>query len=153
MDQNETMRAANITTTTIQYYQFGPPVSLSGSVAVVSAMLDDDNGVEDSGSVYIFDENSGTGNWDLVTKLTAGDGTVGSAFGSGVSVSDTTLAVGARDQNNGSGASGPVYIYEKNGSSWAFVTKITSSDIAPGDRFGNEVALKVLPLPDLTFWR
>ncbi|MBN1590165.1 MAG: hypothetical protein JW888_11665 [Pirellulales bacterium] len=118
--------------------EFGYSVSISGSVAIVGAHFDDDNG-SGSGSAYIF-EDTGSG-WVQVAKLTAADGASYDYFGCSVSISGTTAIVGAfGDADNGS-FSGAAYVFEDTGSGWTQIAKLTASDGAAGDSFGCNVSI------------
>ncbi|MEA1952382.1 MAG: Ig-like domain-containing protein, partial [Planctomycetota bacterium] len=78
---------------------FGESVSISGTMAIVGANGDDDNGTY-SGSAYIFEETAS--GWEQVAKLTADDGATYDYFGISVSISGTTAIVGAHgDDDNG----------------------------------------------------
>ncbi len=118
---------------------FGYSVSISGDRAVVSSILDSDNGFA-SGSVYIFEWN-GT-NWVETAKLTAYDAAETDFFGESVSILNDRIIVGSKaDDDNGDG-SGSAYIYEWNGASWVEeTTKLIASDGAAGDSFGTSVAI------------
>ena len=89
---------------------FGDSVSVSGDVAVVGAILDDDNG-EFSGSAYVFRYDGAV--WVEEEKLTASDGAAEDFFGS-VSISGDVALVGAwGDDDNGSD-SGSAYVFDLN---------------------------------------
>ena len=118
---------------------FGWSVSLSGDTLVVGASWDS------SGSAYIFYRNEGgIDNWGEVKKITASDGAVGDLFGTSISLSVDTVVVGAKlDDDNGSSA-GTAYIFYRNQGgtdNWGEVKKITASDGAAYDWFGNSVSL------------
>jgi expansin (peptidoglycan-binding protein) len=119
---------------------FGVSVSISGDYLVVGAFLDDDNGT-DSGSAYVYQRTSGN-TWGNETKLTASDGFDNDFFGVSVAISGNYLAVGAsRDDDNGS-ASGSAYVYQRtSGNTWTNETKLTASDGATGDYFGESVSI------------
>ena len=124
--------------------RFGVSVGISGDTVVVGANRNDDNGSE-SGSAYIYERNEGgNNNWGEITKITASDGADGEFFGESVGISGDTVVVGANfDDDNGS-FSGSAYIYERNEggiNNWGEVTKITASDGAFGDRFGESVGI------------
>ncbi len=87
---------------------FGYSVSIDGSLAIVGAYYDDDNGA-DSGSAYIFEETGSA--WLQVAKVTADDGTVSDYLGRSVAISGDRAVVGAwGDDDNGSNA-GSTYVY------------------------------------------
>jgi hypothetical protein len=123
---------------------FGNSVSISGNYAIVGASRDDDNG-DASGSAYIFTPNDvDPNNWDQVAKLTADDGDPNDYFGNSVSISGDYAIVGAYgDDDNGAG-SGSAYIFTPNDvdpKNWDQVAKLTASDGAANERFGNSVSI------------
>ncbi|MFA6100871.1 MAG: pre-peptidase C-terminal domain-containing protein [Victivallaceae bacterium] len=95
---------------------FGYSIAADGNTMIVGAPGDDDKG-EDSGSVYVYQQN-GT-SWNFVKKLTASDETAYDRFGTEVAISNN-LIVSWSDNDNGKG----VYVYRKNGTGWN-ETKIT----------------------------
>ena len=124
--------------------QFGYSVSLSNNYAVVGAIYDDDNG-DYSGSAYIFTPNDvNCDDWDEAAKLTASDGAAGDNFGCSVSVSGDYAIVGASlDDDNGL-SSGSAYIFTPNDvdpDNWDQIAKLTASDAAAADWFGNSVSI------------
>ena len=87
--------------------QFGCSVALQGDTAVIGAKLDDDQG-ENSGSIYIFDMNTGL----EIEKIIPGDASSNSLFGHSIAIEDDQVIVGAPfNADNGSKA-GSVYIYD-----------------------------------------
>eukprot|EP01084_Bolivina_argentea_P069770 126874_1 len=73
---------------------FGTSVDIYENVMVVGAHLDD-NPVVDGGSVYIFEYNATTFQWDETIQLTASDSAPGDGFGYAVSIFNHTIVVGA----------------------------------------------------------
>ena len=117
---------------------FGSTVSISGDYAIVGAYGDDDNGSL-SGSAYIFARSGSS--WTEVAKLTASDGAADDHFGLKMSISGDYAIVGAQlDDDNGSD-SGSAYIFARSGSSWTEVAKLTASDGAADDHFGETVSI------------
>ena len=100
---------------------------------VVGAYADDDAGGA-SGSAYVYNID-GTGE----VKLTASDGAANDIFGYGVAISDTKVVVGARGDDNSVSDTGSVYVYNTDGTG---ELKITASDGASGDEFGDTVAIQ-----------
>ncbi len=88
---------------------FGYSVSISGDVAIVGAIYDNDNG-SGSGSAYIFTQSGGV--WTEQQKLTASDGAVNDWFGYSVSVSGDAAIVGALYDDDAGVSSGSAYIFE-----------------------------------------
>ena len=121
------------------YDSFGMSVSISGDYAVVGAYADDDAGGS-SGSAYIFVRNGTT--WTEQEKLTASDAASRDQFGNSVSISGDYAVVGAyTDDDGGSSNSGSAYIFVRNGTTWSQQQKLTASDAAAGDQFGNSVSI------------
>ncbi len=121
---------------------FGYSVSVSGACAIVGAPADRDNGA-DSGSAYIFKKSDTPGdpNWYEQDKLTAADGAVGDYFGYSVSISGACAIAGAyADDDNGTD-SGSAYIFNRSGANWSEQAKLTASDGAASDYFGNSVSV------------
>ncbi len=123
---------------------FGISVAISGDTVVVGAIRDDDNGFW-SGSTYIFERNhGGNNNWGEVKKILASDGTPDDWFGWSVAISEDTVVVGARFDDDNGEDSGSAYIYERNhggNNNWGEVKKILPSDEAVFDQFGSSVAI------------
>ncbi len=122
---------------------FGCSVSISGDTAIVGAYDDDDKG-DGSGSAYIFSRNEGgTDNWGEEKKLTAYDGAVGDNFGESVSISGSTAIVGAYadDDYSGSAYIFRSYVVIGEGKIWQLVKKLTASDGAPDQSFGDSVSI------------
>ena len=89
--------------------RFGISVSVSGDTIVIGAYFDDDNGA-DSGSAYVF-KRSNDG-WEETTHLLPSDGMENAAFGVSVSISGSTVIVGAFLDNARGADSGSAYIFE-----------------------------------------
>jgi len=117
---------------------FGYSVSVSGDTAVVGASFDDDAG-ESSGSAYVFTRSGST--WTQQAKLTASDAATGDYFGRSVSVSDDTAVVGAPANDDAGDCSGSAYIFKRSGSTWTQQAKLTASDAAARDAFGEPVSV------------
>ena len=93
--------------------RFGFSVSLYGDRALVGARLDDSGNGPDSGSVYVYERDPGTGAWAQVIKLLANDGADSDRFGNSVSLDGDHALIGAiGDDDNGS-QSGSAYLFEE----------------------------------------
>jgi len=120
---------------------FGTSVAISGDYAIVGAYFEDEKGTN-AGAAYIFYRNQGgTDNWGQQAKLTAGDGASSDYFGYAVSISGDYAIVGAYFNDDNGTNSGSAYIFNRNGSSWTEQQKLTASDGASQDYFGNSVAI------------
>lgn len=119
---------------------FGYSVDVSGNVAVVGAVGDDDS-APSAGSAYVFEASGGS--WTEVAKLTAGDSEDGDNFGNAVAVDGTVVLIGAPQDDDLGTDSGSAYVFEKTNGAWTQVAKLTADDGAAGDRFGNFRSLAV----------
>ena len=90
------------------------------------------------GTAYVF-ERSSDGTW-LQTKLTASDVASG-AFGESVSVSGERVIVGARGDDDGGSNSGAAYVFERSSDGTWLQMKLTASDAAADDYFGESVSV------------
>ena len=120
------------------YDELGGSVAVSGETAVVGAPLDDDV-TADSGSAYVFVRSGGT--WSQQAKLTASDPASDDGFGHSVTLSGDTIVVGAPSDDDGGINSGSTYVFVRSGTSWSQQAKLTASDPAGDDWFGNSVTL------------
>ncbi len=118
--------------------RFGWSVSLLGDVLVVGDPYDDDNGVN-SGSAYVFTRSNGS--WSYSAELPISDGVAYAGFGHSVSISGSTVVVGAYADDDKGGYSGSAYIFERSGANWPLQQKITASDGAQYDNFGYSVVV------------
>ena len=117
---------------------FGGSVALSGDTALIGAFGDDDGGSE-SGSAYVFVRIGTT--WSQHQKLTASDAAASDRFGDSVALSGDTVLIGATYDEDGGSASGSAYVFVRAGTTWSQQQKLTASDAAASDRFGDSVAL------------
>ncbi|GBC62283.1 hypothetical protein DENIS_3252 [Desulfonema ishimotonii] len=118
---------------------FGRSVSVSGDYAIVGAPNDDDGG-SSSGSAYIFHRSESA--WTQTCKLTADDSASGDLFGNSVSISGDYAIAGAYFGDDNGSMSGKAYIFFRNGDgTWTQQDKLTASDGAERDHFGNSVGI------------
>lgn len=114
--------------------RFGRSVAIGGGVVAVGSPLDDDFGAN-SGSVYLYDANSGV----QIAKVLPGDGEAGDRFGFSVEIDNGVLAVGAYHDNEHGPDSGSVYFFDLF--SGVELAKISPDDGAGGDVFGRSIAM------------
>jgi hypothetical protein len=86
---------------------FGSSVAISGTRVVVGA-YEDDTGVENAGSAYVYDLASAAPTQPVVTLNNPSPG-VNDSFGSDVAVSDTRIVVGKPTSRGGPGSA---YVYD-----------------------------------------
>ncbi len=119
---------------------FGSSVSLSGDTAIIGSPP-----LDGTGAAYIFDgiqcvTNSG----GEVAKLLASDAMNTDRFGISVAIDGDTAIVGADLNDDDGDNSGSVYIFQRDvggTDNWGEVTKLTASDAATADLFGNSVSI------------
>ncbi|CAN5456351.1 hypothetical protein BH10ACI1_BH10ACI1_13220 [soil metagenome] len=115
--------------------QFGGSVDIWGYTAVIGAKATNNS----QGSVYIFEFDGNT--WVQQAILTASDGDQDDYFGSSVSINYNTVVIGAPGKDSYKGA---VYIFQRIGTTWTQVTKITDADGESIDSFGASVRIREL---------
>ena len=119
---------------------FGLAVAISGDRVLVGAWGNDDGGLQDSGSAYLYDK-AGVGAWSLTVKLVADDAVANDRFGFSVGLSGDTALIGAYANDAGTGKA---YVYEATGGgAWPLAAKLVAADAEPVDQFGWAVAVAV----------
>ena len=116
---------------------FGCSVSLDGDYAVIGAKGDDDNGLQ-SGSAYLFVRSGNT--WLEEEKITASNGIEEDNFGASVSISNLSVAVGARGSWRVVSA-GWAYVFVRDDDGWIEQQAISPGDGEDQDNFGKTVAI------------
>jgi FG-GAP repeat len=117
---------------------FGATIAVSGDTAVVGALKNTDQ-TSNSGSAYVF-VRSGT-TWSEQKQLKASDSFKDDFFGWSVAIDSDTVVVGARNTGDAGLLSGAAYIFVRSGTSWSQQKKITASDAAERDTFGDSVGI------------
>lgn len=124
---------------------FGSSVAADGDTVVVGAP-----GI-DSGRAYVFVRN-GAG-WSEQEVLQPIGGEPGDFFGKAVDIDGDLIVVGATGEDgagtgvgadhtdNSEGASGAVYVFERQGGSWTQTAYIKAPNTDAGDEFGTSVSL------------
>ena len=126
--------------------EFGISVAVDGDTVVVGAR----GNVSKTGAIYVFTKPS-DGDWTsniTETKLTATGGAADDLFGASVALyGESTIVVGAPgDQNSVGGtdvSTGSAYVFTRNSETgeWSQKAKLTASNAALDDEFGNSVAV------------
>lgn len=120
--------------------RFGFCVDLADDMALIGAYQDDDNGA-DSGSAYIFQQES-NGQWLESIKLLPSDGIGGDGFGASVSISSSIAIIGAPFDDDAGTSSGSAYVFlRSDDGNWIESAKLTASDADGNDYFGFSVAI------------
>ncbi len=114
---------------------FGYEVALSGNVAAVGAIFDDDLGL-DAGAVYIYDVTDPS-NPVMVKKLLASDGDPTDDFGWSVAMQGDTLVVGSRTDDDIHPGAGSAYLFDISSPANPLeVAKMVPADTSPNATFG-----------------
>lgn len=125
--------------------KFGASLSVHNNTLVVGAPYNDQV-ASNAGAAYVFVKP--TGSWVAATetaKITSSDGAANDNLGFAVSISDSTIALGAPYSDVIYSNSGSVYLYEKPVGSWISATetaKIIPGDTAASNYFGFSVAIE-----------
>lgn len=113
---------------------FGWAVDMHGDTAVIGTRL--------GNAAYVFQDNGG---WSLQTTLRPTTGQDG-RFGFSVATDGSAIAVGAPGEetldNNFTGTSGAVYVYDRAGSAWTLEERVEPPANAVNSEFGHSVDVK-----------
>jgi hypothetical protein len=124
---------------------FGSSVSVSGNTVVVGEPNGNNNA--QPGSAYLFVKPAGGwANMTQTAELTASDALAGNAFGASVSISNSTVLVGAYCAPVTQSGCGPgaAYVFVAPSGGWVDGTQtaeLTASDGADWDEFGESVSV------------
>jgi hypothetical protein len=147
---------------------FGYSVSISGDTIVVGANQEDSNqttitngtqtingtGATNSGAAYVFRRTGTT--WENEAYLKAPNSEGFDQFGSSVSISGDTIVVGSRLENSnqttitngtltisgtGASGSGAVYVFKRNGTTWANEAYLKAPNAESSDIFGHSLSI------------
>ncbi len=116
----------------------GESVAIDGDTIALGAWSADPMGLN-SGAVYVF-KHDGV-DWKQEAKVTASDGAAFDNFGAAIDLRGDLLLIGAEGDDDRGEDSGSAYLFERNGGTWSEAQKLTGSDGAAGDHFGQAVAL------------
>ena len=142
--------------------RFGYSVAIHERTIVIGAPFEDSdatgvNGDEantnaaNSGAAYVFFRVGDS--WEQQAYLKASNTETLNSFGNSVAIEGDTLVVGAQFESSpsqgvnadqiGSGAyaSGAVYVFERNGTSWAQTSFVKSSNSEAGDNFAESLVI------------
>ncbi|HQF24565.1 MAG TPA: FG-GAP repeat protein, partial [Polyangiaceae bacterium] len=118
--------------------QFGIAVAVDGSSVLIGASGDSEKGSL-AGAAYVFARTGS--NWSQQSKLMASDAAALDKFGSALSISGDTIAVGASLANTPSADAGAAYVFVRNGTDWTQQQKIIALDSDVQDYFGAAIAV------------
>jgi hypothetical protein len=118
---------------------FGWSVDIDGDRALVGALHWDGSAGDNVGAAYVF-RRDGAG-WTEEVRLGAGNGNANDSFGNAVALRGDTAVVGAVNGDGQQTDSGSVYVFERSGTQWNEVAKLTAPDGVLLDEFGTSIAL------------
>jgi hypothetical protein len=118
---------------------FGSRIAIDGNTLVVGAP----SANSAQGEVYVFTKSNTGWTQSAILTAPAADAAAKSYFGSSVAISGSTIVAGARGITIGlNGNQGAAYVFTDSGSSWTEAARLTASDGAQGDRFGQAVGIR-----------
>jgi hypothetical protein len=119
--------------------QIGSSLDFSNELLLVGAIKNSDVAAE-AGAAYLFAQTPvGTGNWNLVKKLTAPDSDLGDHFGYDVALSGNQAVVTAKEDDEKNLDAGAAYLFAKDqggANNWGLVKKIMAPDGEVDDNLG-----------------
>ena len=117
---------------------FVGPVAIDDGVIVVGGAYPESDPDTDHGRAFIFERNGDE--WFGAQTITPSESAPRDKFGAAVAFSGADLMIGAPNTFI-NGGTGLVYVFQHEGGAWIEKSKITPSDLRPGDAFGASLAL------------
>jgi len=129
----------------------GATLWISGNTIVVGAYNATVRSHVSQGAAYVFVEPAGGwANATQTAKLTSKDGNANDFFGAGLSISGSTIFLGAPDAQIGSNAQqGAVYEFVKPASGWKTTSQYTAKFVASDGSAGAEFGLSIAATADI----
>ncbi|MDA8744487.1 Ig-like domain-containing protein [Rubripirellula amarantea] len=122
--------------------QFAYSLSIDGTTVAIGSRFDDEGGLNQLGSVYLFDQDEGgASNWGQVTKILADNGVAGDRLGWSVDLSGDRLVAGAIGSDIGGLASGNAYQFENVGGTWTQTRVLNNDEVTTADEYGISIAV------------
>ncbi len=122
--------------------QIGSSLDFSNDLLLIGAILNSDN-VPEAGAAYLYAQvPAGTGNWNLVKKLTSNDDQLGDHFGFDVAVSGQYAIVSANGDDEKGVDAGAAFVFRKDQgglNNWGLIQKVMAPDGEDDDNFGVSV--------------
>lgn len=118
-------------------------ISADGTTAIFGSPGRSESGVTRCGAAYVYTRPSG-GTWSLQAQLLAADKSAKAELGFAVSLSDSgdVAIVGAPGTVNlGLTDTGASYIFQRSGTAWNQVAKLTGTSAHTGGRYGQGVTI------------
>ena len=120
---------------------FGTSVEIENEYVIIGAQYDAIGSNLNQGSAYVY-LRSGT-TWSFQSKLVAIDGATGDYFGCAVSISGTSVVIGANGDDIGSNiGQGSAYVFTRTGSTWTQQAKLLAVEGGDTDHFGGGISIE-----------
>jgi len=123
----------------IGFELFGSAVAVNHDTIVVGSVFSGDLSSPYSGAAYVFVRSGGV--WAERQKLTPNDPMTWGRFGYSVAINGDTILIGTPGASDAGSTSGAAYLFARTAGVWALHQKLTASDAAAGNEFGDSVAL------------
>ena len=123
---------------------FGWSVAIDGDVVLIGARDDENDGLDQSGSAYIFRYDPDTSGWVEEAKLTDPNAEEGDGLGVSVSIRGDVALIGAHVNDDAGGATGAAFIFRHdpgNPGKWALEQQLQAFDAKWIAWFGFSVSL------------
>jgi photosystem II stability/assembly factor-like uncharacterized protein len=122
---------------------FGSSVSIDGNRIIIGSPNEQGptDSLTSSGAAYVFITTDGGNTWTQEAILRASDLSNSSIFGTSVSISNVTVAIGAPGESAIASGSGAAYVFIHNGVSWVQQQKLKASNAGANDFFGKSVSI------------
>ncbi|KAA3633661.1 MAG: T9SS C-terminal target domain-containing protein [Bacteroidetes bacterium] len=117
--------------------RFGRSISIAGDYVAISAAQKDENGMDGSGSAYVFKYQGGQ--WIQQSKLVPDDLGEGDLMGYCISSNEEFVAISAHLNDEWASDAGAVYLFQRNGDQWSETAKLTAENPGEMDHFGISV--------------
>ena len=121
--------------------QFGISMSVLGNQVLVGSNGESRNGLSNTGSAHLFERDL-NGKWLPVQAFRASSPEAGGRLGRDVSLWHNLVVAGAPGHDSVAGLKGAAYVFEKNATSWSQAAKLSPSDGAIHDYFGQSVSAR-----------
>ncbi len=119
--------------------ELGKAVAISGATVVAGADGSHCAAGKFCGAAYVF--RHGQGGWKQEARLGASDAIAADRFGNAVAISGETILVGAHFTDGAGIGSGSAYVFTRGLDGWVQTAKLTASDAAQGEEFGNATSV------------
>lgn len=121
------------------YRSFGQAMASDGEQILISASPNSDHPTTGSAG-FIFEQTGDT--WVQQATLTPPSEADHASFGGPVAIAGDIVLIGANLDDANGGDAGSVHVFERDGGTWAWKTRLMASDGALNDAFGWSIALQ-----------